>query len=726
MRSESESERRYVERLIKEYHYPKNDIQEEVPYSFGKARFRFDVIVMKEGKPYILAEVKVGSKVSQTAADQLLRYAKAIDVQFAVLTDGVTDKCYRVKRDSYETYLVDIPDIPPYGKTLDAIGKHSNKELIKVASNQINQILFDIFDKTRQAMNIRQAFNEILKLLVLKVYDEKRETGMFRASLDEPPENIMSRIKVLLTKAEKEYPNLLRNEIILDELTLRDIVYEFQKYRLKDSLQEVVGSKLPFEKVLGPQAFEYVTPRNLVKMMVDFLSPEKGLSFIDPACGVGGLLTEAASRGLKVTGIEIATEIAKFAEANLALSGFEGRIINLDSLGISENPDFHLSLSNFDYAALVPPFGQKIRDFRLNQFVVGSNRRNQNAEVVFLEHTIRFLRKGGKMVIVIPQGFLFGHSYFEARQFLLKTCKVKAIISLPTSLFFPLTSIRTTLLLLENLPEKGTRPEDKVYVASCEDSKDFDQLVLSYRMFENKGTVSEDFAFVAHIENAKQINADYLKGLQEFRAKKDEGRLPDWPQVQLQNIASIVTGVRMENIGEKSNVGKALYIRAGGVNDLLIDSDSCDRVDVKGDVTRYIAQSGDILMTRAGTVGRVALVQNDKVPLILGSNVLKITVNNKSRISPKFLLAVLRSDYGQKQLEMFTGGSTIRAISVSGLRQVKIPIPPRHEQEKVAMQIDQIIEAKLELGRISKQFKIKEQKLLEELNSTVGGVMVWQ
>ena len=713
-------EETYVGRLVNEYRYPKSDIQQEVSHSFGRARFRFDVVVMKEGKPYILAEVKVGTKISQNAADQLLRYVKAIDVQFAVLTDGVADKCYKVKRDSYETYLVEIPDIPPYGKTLEVIGKHSNEELIKVASSQIDQILFHIFDKTRATMNIRTAFNEILKLLVLKVYDEKRETGMFRASLDEPPENVKSRIKVLLTKAEKEYPNLLQDGIMLNEFLLREIVYEFQKYQLKDSLQEVVGSKLPFEKVLGHQAFEYTTPRTLVKMMIDLLSPEKGSSFIDPACGVGSLLTEAASRGLNVIGVEIEAEIAKFAEANLALSGFKGRIINSESLGIYEHPELNLSLESFEYAAVVPPFGQKISDSRLSQFITGSNRRNQNAEVLFIEHTIRFLRRNGKMVIVIPQGFLFGDSYYEARQFLLRTCRVKAIVNLPTSLFLPLTSIRTTLLLLEKFPEKGTQNEDKVYVASCDNPSEFDRLVNSYRKFENEGTVTEDFAFITHIENAKQINPDYLKGMQELGDKKAKGESPDWPQVPLQNIANIITGVRMEDAGEKSEVGKSLYVRAGEVNDLLIDSDSCDRVAAKGDVSTYAAQSGDILMTRAGTVGRVALVQDDTAPLILGSNVLKISITDKTRISPKFLLAVLRSDYGQKQIEMFTGGSTIRTISVSGLRQIKIPIPPSEEQERVALQINRIIEAKLEASRLSKQFKSKEQELLKELNDAVG------
>jgi len=177
----------------------------------------------------------------------------------------------------------------------------------------------------------------------------------------------------------------------------------------------------------------------------------------------------------------------------------------------------------------------------------------------------------------------------------------------------------------------------------------------------------------------------------------------------------------MKRIDSKRAEGEAIYIRAGNVNDLSLDFDNREKIKASGDFSRYTAEPGDILITRAGTVGRVALVPDYTVPLIIGSNVLRVNITDKKRILPEFLLAVLRSDYGQTQIEMFTGGSPIRAISVSGVRQIIIPLPPIAEQQKVASQIKKIIETKMEAIKISNQLKLKEVKMLKKLNTMIGG-----
>ena len=721
MYTEKRAEEEYISRLIKEYNYPETDIQKEFAYSFGRARYRFDIVVMKEGKPYILVEVKTRRRNLLSAIDQLRGYVKALDVEYVVVTDGFNDERFKVTRDAHETHLESIPDIPPYRKTLASIGKQSKKELVKAKPRQLNNIIWGILDKLRSYSGISQeeVFKKILKLLILKAYDEKSEKGIFRANFEEPPENIRSRIRILLEEAKKEYPTILENTLEVDDNILREIVYAFQKYSVKDSME---GSKLPINKVFGKDSYMYSTPKNLVKLMIDLLAPEKGSTFIDPACGIGGLLTEAASRGLKVTGIEILVDIAQYARANLALSGFRGEIITAESLGILDDNRRRNLKSYFDYAAVVPPLGRKVADERLYRFILGSNKRSQSTEVLFLEHTIRFLREGGRMSIVVPEGLLFGDYNYDAREFMLKHCTVKAIITLPAGLFMPLSSIRTALLFLEKSNKRGTRKEDQVYVANVEEKEDFKKIVKTYRDFENKKIIPEEAdIFITNLENPKQINFDYVKGLRKLATKNGQTVFPDWPQVQLQNIARLSTGIRIKKLDSKDAGGEAIYIRAGDVSDLILNLDDTEKISTSGDFSRYAAKPGDILITRAGTVGRVALVQDNSTPLIIGSNVLRISVTDKKRVLPEFLLAVLKSNHGQTQIEMFTGGSTIRAISVSGVRQIMIPIPPIAEQEKVASQIKKIIETKMEAIKISNQLKLKEEKMVKKLNKMIGG-----
>lgn len=715
MSYENLPEKKYVERLVNEYHYPPQEIQQEVTQSFGKARFRFDIVVLQQGKPYILVETKSSSKVFQSAIDQLLKYVKTIDVQFAVLTDGTTDKCFMVKRDSYESYLTEIPDIPPYGKTLNSIGQSHAQNLVAVSSDRINNLLFYFSDRLRNQMTPRDSLDQILKVLILKVYDEKHNSNLFRAAFNEPLENINSRIKILYSEAERVYPNLLREPIQLQPDILRDFIIQLQNYRLKDSLSGVVGSKLPFERLLGNISYESTSPQPLVKFIMDILTPKSGASFIDPACGVGGLLTEAATRGLKVTGIEISSDVSYLAEVNLALSGQEGRVINADSLCHRRDP----SLSGFDYAAIVPPIGLKVSNACLVDFNLGNAKGAQNGDVLFTELTIGMLRFGGRAVLLVPQGFLFGSSFFEARKYLLQTCKLKAIIELPTGIFNPLTAIRTSLLLVEKSPA-STRSTDGVYVASCESLTDFHEIAVSLKEFERTGKTDSGLAFVAFISDAKQLNVGYLKGTADRTESGDSTSI--WPKLAIQSLCDIVTGARIEDIGTEDNEGTALYVRAGDVTDLLVDLESCKRVQPQFEITRYLGATDDILMTRAGTVGRVALVTPNKERLVLGSNVLKITVRDTSKLLPKYLLAVLRSDYGQKQIQMFTGGSTIRAISVSGLGQIEIPIPSIEEQQRIAEQIDKVIVAKIQTKDLLAKQQVKENQLFNELNESIGRV----
>lgn len=722
MSMEKEVEEQYLTRLIDDYGYPVNQIQREYPYSEGRARYRFDIVILKEGKPYILVETKSKKKDFRRAYDQIGKYVKLLDFEFAVITNGIEDEAYQVVKNDYDTTLVRIPDIPSYGKTLAELGKVPKNNLIKAKSGQITSIIWNLLNEFRSSSGTPQeeAFKKILNLLILKAHDEKTKKGLFNANFDEPIENIRFRLGLLLEDAKSEYPTILEDVLDFEDRILKEVIFSFQKYSIIDSLKEVKGTKLPFEKVFGKYAFESTSPQKLVEFMIDVLQPEKGANFVDPACGVGGLLNYAASQGLNVTGIELLSDIAQYAKANLTLEGYAGKIITTDSLNLFQDNNFKELREYFDYAAIVPPFGAKITDKRLSNFKLGSNRSIQNTETLFLEQTYNLLRDSGRFTIVVPEGFLFGDYTYDARKFVLDNCKVKAIVNLPLGLFFPLSSIRTALLFLEKASKKDKSIQDKVFVAQIEDKTDFERVLRSYKDFENQKKIpDEKNIFITKLEDPRQMNFDYLQGRHKLEINKSV--FPDWPQVPLQNIARFTTGIRMKKIIQNVYGSEASYLRAGDVDDLVLNVEQSEKIPIEKDYSKYYANPGDILFTRAGTVGRIALVQDHSLPLIIGSNVLRINILDKNRVLPEYLVAILRSDFGQTQIEMFTGGSTIKTISVSGIRQLLIPIPPLDEQRRVASQLNKIIETKLEAKKIQEDLKLKEQKMLTNLNKMVGG-----
>ncbi len=714
---EKDLEKAYYKRLLEEYSYPESSIKNEVAYSFGKARYTLDIVVTRENKPYIVIEIK--ASVGHITKDQLLKYAQAAGAEYVVASDGLMDDCYRVIKDNYQTYLEKIPDIPPYGKTLEQIGFHSNEGLVGMSSAQLTDTLWKLADIYRgQGLATEEALRDILKILLLKAYDETLESPLFRAKFKEEPENVQTRINALATKASDQYPRILKEPLIIKTELLVKIVQILQKYSIKESAKDLTGSKLPIAEMLGPKSYLQAVPKDVIKLIVGVLEIKTGEKFIDPACGVGGLLAEVAKAGAKVIGVEKNNGSAQFAEATLALSGLKGEIQVFDPIGSNEENLFdRIWQSCFDCAAVVPPFGMRISYKRLNNFKLGKSRIAQSAEALYMEKTLQWLKLGGRLVMVIPESFMFADSMIEARNFMLKKAKVKAIISLPSGAFKPFSGAKTSLLALES-DENGASLTDEVFVAVAESVEEFDSIVNQFRSLKHGQLLKfgRNVAIV-NINSARQMTAEYLLGESLEPQELNEGLVASegTKNAKLLELVNFTTGTPLTTVGKEDPSGKVYYLRAGDVGEFIVNLNKSLRLNPEKDYRKYTAEPGDILMTRAGTVGRVALVSENCPPMIVGANVTKMAIKDRQVLLPEYLLGFLSSKQGEKQIKLYAGGATIRAISVSGLMQVKVPLLPLPTQRKMATQVRKIIQGKLEATQVLKELEQKEKKMREEL-----------
>lgn len=102
-----------------------------------------------------------------------------------------------------------------------------------------------------------------------------------------------------------------------------------------------------------------------------------------------------------------------------------------DALRRMESP---LPENYFDAVVGNPPFSAKygrVKDETiLANYELGSRLKSQAIEVLFLERFIQLTKDGGVIGIIIPDGVLLNVNYKYLREFLLRTCKVLAIVSL--------------------------------------------------------------------------------------------------------------------------------------------------------------------------------------------------------------------------------------------------------------------------------------------------------
>jgi len=117
---------------------------------------------------------------------------------------------------------------------------------------------------------------------------------------------------------------------------------------------------------------------------------------------------------------------------------------------------------------------------------------------------------------------------------------------------------------------------------------------------------------------------------------------------------------------------------------------------------------GDVLVTKDGTLGRVAVLDRDDVCV----NQSVAVLSPKNGADSSYLATYLQSPVGQERMLADSGGSTIKHLYISKLAEMSIPWPEEHETEAIVSRISGMT-ARLE----------NEESLLSKLNRQKSGLM---
>lgn len=126
-----------------------------------------------------------------------------------------------------------------------------------------------------------------------------------------------------------------------------------------------------------------------------------------------------------------------------------------------------------------------------------------------------------------------------------------------------------------------------------------------------------------------------------------------------------------------------------GANEFLEDGCLYITPEKFEELAAYDAQNGDILISRAGTVGRMAIVRTKHPQSIIHSNIIRLSLNHK-KILPIYFVVLMtwfapriaRLKRGQEDAYTF--------ISTGSLGELQIPLPPFSLQEKFANLVEEL------------------------------------
>lgn len=490
----------FVLRLADQQHYPLDRFAVEVPVKLGStvASKKADIVVYTDKAkqtPFIIVETKKQRR--KDGLDQLHSYMNATGVHYGVWTNGSDLVAQlRVGPNLFE----ELPRLPAVDETLDDVKAPIRKDQLQPIHDLKGEVEY-LEDAVLATAGV-SAFEEIFKLIFAKLYDEfskaDDEAIEFRVTTA-PPKEQYRRLNGLFHRACAEWPGIFpaTDRIELSAEALVAVASAFQTKRFSDSDLDVIDAA--FEHMINPEQKsdkgQYFTPRPVVKMCVKMMNPKPDERVIDPACGPAGFLIHALQRVFelhirprfknsyakrkadyatkRLFGIDFDPRLARVAKAMMLIAG-DGRtnIFRASSLDPREWEDRDDGLASaiqngaFDVLLTNPPFAGSISapevlggyDLAYKGDPGQHKRANKmTRDVLFIERCLRFLKPGGRMAIVLPQGNLNNVKAEPLRAWVMEKARILAVVGLHVNTFKPFTGTKTSVLFLQKWGQ-GEKP----------------------------------------------------------------------------------------------------------------------------------------------------------------------------------------------------------------------------------------------------------------------------
>ena len=135
------------------------------------------------------------------------------------------------------------------------------------------------------------------------------------------------------------------------------------------------------------------------------------------------------------------------------------------------------------------------------------------------------------------------------------------------------------------------------------------------------------------------------------------------------------------------------------------------REDFERENKRTYLEKGNVLLTIVGTIGRTAIIDNEKnITLQRSVAVIKPT----GKIKSEYLVASLKSDSTIKQLNKESKGVAQKGIYLNDLKKIIIPVPPIDLQNQFSEIVKQIDKQKFEIEKSLKETQELYESLMEK------------
>ena len=373
------------------------------------------------------------------------------------------------------------------------LAKEANNMLDRENNHSTFEAIYKRLEEVMLANSGENEFEEIFKLLVLKLWAEM-------GGIDKVVVPTIQDANILLSKIDKEWSGVLTETSfkISDEQFSVCISIVNSYYFTADGFEGIDGL---FEFIVSKEKKgskgQYFTPRHIVDFCVKVINPKLGETVLDPAAGSGAFLYHSYRNGLTngedLWGFDFDNTAVRVARLLLHVAGIEGfhvykanslikqnaqRRLFCDAIGdISTSIEDILRIEKqkelFDIIITNPPFaGEIVEPDILESYEISYGKNRIERDVLFVERCIGLLKPGGRMAIVLPDNIFGGKDTESLRKLIYNRCRIVGVIGIPRNAFMPHTSVKTSILFLQKRVKERQFTENVFFGISEKPGKD--------------------------------------------------------------------------------------------------------------------------------------------------------------------------------------------------------------------------------------------------------------
>jgi len=589
------------------------------------------------------------------------------------------------------------------------------------------------------------------------------------------------------------------SKIELTAAHLSICVSSLQDVKLFNSNLEVVDEAFEYliSKSSKGEKGQYFTPRYVIDMCVKMLNPQAHETLIDTAAGSCGFPVHGIfhvweqilkEKGLtkshlfsaehkpqactdyvndKVFAIDFDEKAVRVARTlNLIAGDGQTNVLHLNTLDwpnwdqtVKEEAwidTYHhgwkklrklksgASYRDFEFDILManPPFAGDIKQsallsqYELARDPKGKLKNKVGRDILFIERNLNFLKPGGRMAIVLPQGRFNNASDAAIRHWLAEHGRILAVVGLHGNVFKPHTGTKTSVLFFQKwhdtlCPRRDDYPiffatmqkpskdnsGEKIYLKNEDGSKRLDShghLVVDHDLFNHEG-MTEDGIAEAFVEFAKKeklgfflssecgFDADKhmaLLGSLEISIVNKETVKKNNPDFRIDSEFFLKEFIRADSLVAQKKHKKLKdfrasllsfgayslnnfveykeegipFIRCVNMKNGRIDFSSMLYIDAQAHSLLHKSEvrPETVLLSMSGSIGNVALASK-RWKYPINSNQDIAKIYTNGNLNPHFLYAFLLGKFGQNYLKREARGSVQQHVFLSQIENFEIP-----------------------------------------------------